>query len=619
MATYYVDASGGNDSNDGLTTGAPFLTLAKCVAVAAAGDTFNLKGTFRESADFTGKGDNITIQQWAGQTAAWIRGDTVVSSFTVDGGGQCYNKTITTGLAVYAVTANWDSQVDAYGQHYGHLTKAASLAACKTTDNSWYYDSGTGVLSVRIGANLNPSGYTVTYCGVASATVGRNGLSIGGAATVPAHGIVIKNLTFAMWCYLPAGWGYGLQLLSCNNSLADGNTYYDCGYHAQGILGYNGVPVRNVWERNASSFGIAAAGDSAYVVYADTGGVDVDSGFENCYCLLSPYLGMDGLPIAMSGVTTASVIGFACHTGGAMNISRFRAKNCLVYTRTVHASMTNRMGSYVVKHTTAPSNRLVANTYGAWLDRCDTINGVKSVWVDSGAWTNSRLDFSQSGSTSAAVLSNGCVLGDASSNNADAWMLWSACEIVTDLNVGANPAAVFNCRGNTSTSKKTHIININCSIINKSLATDAQIRTFFNHILTASPDIYARGTIYMHRALGTGANHNNLTYGNTSVTPELIDFKNCWYINMDTDRYTSGTTYNDKTEFDDIDTGGVFEAGTNPFRDPSGTGPLELNAYGKSMTAFVLPNCTEGINRRAYSKNYGAYQYGFKATTIPPL
>lgn len=618
MATYYADsgAAGGGDGS----SGTPFNTLAACVAVAAAGDTFNLKGTFRETADFRDKGDNITIQQWSGQTPAWIRGDTVVSSFTVDGG--CYKKTIATSLTVRTVTANWDTQINSFGQHYGHLTLATSKANCQATDNSWYYDSVSGELDIRIGANADPAGYTVTYV-----SGSLNGLDVGSTTSTAAVGINVKNLTFALWSSPSAGTGYGLRMYSCQNSLSEGNTYYDCGYHSQGLVNYNGVPMRNVWEKNSSTFGITAAGDSAFVAYADTGGIDVDSGFENCYVRLSPYLGMDGNPIAQSGVSSATVLGIICHTTSALNIKKFKAIDCLVSVGTTHASMTNRMGSYRTANVAAPGNQDDWRTYGAILLRCHTTTGVSALSKGSAAWVYSVIDLSQAGTSGAARVTNGGVLGDNAAIDDHTYMLWHGCDIRVNLDissVAADHSMMFQVRGNTSTSKATHIRLIGCSVVNTSMSTAAQVRGFFNHIVTASPTIYARQTIFMHRLAASGSNHNNLTYNNSGITTDelvasMLKFKDCWYINMDSDRYASGTFVNDSSEWaSKVDANGVY--GTrSPFLDDSGASPLSLNAYGKSVQKYVLPNIKDGINRRLYSKHYGAHQYGFEATTIPPL
>lgn len=627
--TYYVHGDTGNDTTGTGASGAPWKTLAKVKTATSglANDTVNIAGTFREYADFRDEGNGLTIQQWSGQTPAWIRGDTAATGFSIgtnvgtDDG--TYTKNIGTGLTIRTVTANWDSQVNSFGQHYGHLTPAATLVACNGTNNTWFYNSGTGFLYVRIGANANPSGYTVTYV-----SGSLNGLDVGSTTSTAAAGITVKNLTFALWCSPSAGTGYGLRLYSCQNSLSDGNVYYDCGYHSQGLVNYNGVPMRNVWEKNSSTFGITAAGDSAYVAYADTGGIDVESGFENCYVRLSPYLGMDGNPIAQTGVTSATAIGIVCHTTALLNIKKFKAVDCLVSVGTTHSSMTNRLGSYRTANVALPGNPDDWRTYGAILLRCHTTTGVLSLFKGSTAWVYSVIDLSQAGTSGAARITNGGVLGDNASIDAVTYMLWHGCDIRVNLDissVAADHSMMFQVRGNTGTLVPSHIRLIGCSVVNTSLSTAAQVRGIFGHIITASPTIYARQTIFMHRLAASGANHNNLTYNNSGIDTvgelALLNFKDCWYVNMDSDRYASGTYVNDSSEWvASIDANGIY--GTrSPFLDESGASPLWLNGFGKSYSKFVSPNIIEGINRRQYggSHKYGAYQYGKEATTVPPL
>lgn len=623
---YYVDASGGNDSNNGTTTGTPFLTLAKCVTVAAAGDTFNLKGTFRESADFRDKGNNITIQQWAGQTAAWIRGDTVLSSFTIDGTSNNYNATVASGLTIATVTVNWDSQVNSQGQHYGHLTKASSKANCQATNDSWYY-SGTE-LNVRIGANLNPSGYTVTYVGAAS---GKNGLDVGSNGVTPGVGYLVKNITFALWSYSAAGTGYGLRLFSTQNSLADGNTYYDCGYHSQGIVNYNGIPVRNVWEKNSSAYGIVAGGDSHYVVYADTGGCDSDSGFENCFALTRPFLGRDGNPIHNGA--SATMIGFACHTGnGAVsyNIKNFIVKDCLVVMGTTHASTTNRMIAFRTAGVADPGNPLDWRTYGAKFIRADVQSGVSCLTKSHAAFVYCNWDFSLAGSTGAASDSNGGAIGDNASADRAQSILFYGCDIRADLNTGSGShGCMFYVRGNTAlgASGRCTIRFIGCSVLNTSTnSTDAKVRAIFDHSTdnTCASGIYARQSIFGH-AIPTGTNLNNFTWNNGGITlPDKFNIKDCWIINVASTRYSSHTSYDQDTEWFNASTGidptGLYGT-VSPFRSQFGVGGLQLNGYGRSTKKFLSPNIIEGINRRQYggSHNYGAYQYGKEAAVVPPL
>lgn len=622
MATYYVDASGGSDSNDGLTTGAPFLTLAKCVTVAAAGDTFNLKGTFRESADFRDKGNNITIQQWAGQTAAWIRGDTVVSSFTSDGG--CYKKTIATGLTVVTVTVNWDTQVNSQGQHYGHLTKVASKGTCQATADSWYYDSVSGELDIRIGAGLDPAGYTVTYVGAATS---KNGLDVGSTTSTAASGQTVRGLTISLWSYPAAGYGYGLRMFSCQNSLADGNTYHDCGYHSQGIVNYNGTVTRNVWEKNSSAFGLVAGGDSHYVLYSDTGGCDVESGFENCYGLLRPYLGRDGNPIHNG--SNATMQGITTHTSDGTNyrnIKKFVAKDCTIVMGTTHASTTNRMNAFRTSGVADAGDPNNWRTYAAKFIRCHVKNGVCSLTKSNVAFVYCNWDFSLAGSTGACKDSLGGAFGDnATIDSANTNILWYGCDIKADLNAGASDhGCMFQCRGNTGTSpvRPVTLRFIGCSIVNTSTnITDAKVRTFFNHStnLATSSGIYARQSIFSHYS-PPGTNLNSFTWNNSVFDPTaMFDIKDCWYVNVTAGRYSSWSTVDSQAEWTSgVDANGIFGT-VQPFLNPSGYDTLALNGYGKSLTKYVLPNIKDGINRRLFSKNYGAYQYGFEATTIPPL
>ncbi len=60
---YFVNASTGNDNNDGLTANTPFLTFSKGFATAVAGDVINLySGTYSYSGTITFSKSNITLR-----------------------------------------------------------------------------------------------------------------------------------------------------------------------------------------------------------------------------------------------------------------------------------------------------------------------------------------------------------------------------------------------------------------------------------------------------------------------------------------------------------------------------------------------------------------------------
>ena len=616
MATYYVNASTGNDSNDG-SSGTPFLTLAKCVTVAAANDTFNLAGTFRESADFRDKGDNITIQQWAGQTVAWILGDTVLATWT--NGVNIYTKTIATGLTVHTVVVDWFTSIATTGQHYGHLTRAASAAAVATTDNSWFYDSGTGLMTIRIGADLDPAGFTVSY-------VFDNLLGIRLGSTTSAQVAANwHNLNFGLWCASGAGFGYSVKCDNSSNSRASGNMYHDCGYHAQGFTnGVNALMSNNV-ESGSSCFGITAAGDSAFVCYSEEEGMGgVRSGFDNCYVRLGGFLGRDQLPIAMrdpvtlTALTTCTPWGFICHTSGSgTTITNFECRDCLVNVNTAHSSMqaTNRMGSYKASHTAAPSNPWDWETYAARFVRCNSINGVTSATTDSAAFVYCSFDMAQAGTSGVSRVDNpgSGVFGGNGSNNTNLYVMYHGCDMRANIDissVSANHSAIFRCSPAVSTTVDVYLIG--CSVLNTSQSTAAQVRAIFNQVVLRLPTIHARQCIFAHR-IAAGTNLNQLTYNNTGTTAATLDFSNCWYVNIAATRYASAVAYDTPAEWTaSIDPASIH--GTiSPFLDFSGTTPLELNAYAKTQTAQGSPSLESGINWRAYDNSHGAYQYGDEA------
>lgn len=79
LRTFYVDAAGGSDSNDG-SIGSPFQTIAKINSTAQAGDRFYLKGTFGGTDELSknaaaGTSTNpVQVVVWPGETATLNNG-----------------------------------------------------------------------------------------------------------------------------------------------------------------------------------------------------------------------------------------------------------------------------------------------------------------------------------------------------------------------------------------------------------------------------------------------------------------------------------------------------------------------------------------------------------------
>lgn len=79
LRTFYVDAAGGSDSNDG-SIGSPFQTISKIHTTMQAGDRFYMKGTFTGTTSFGSAGnggtstDPIQLVVWPGETCALQNG-----------------------------------------------------------------------------------------------------------------------------------------------------------------------------------------------------------------------------------------------------------------------------------------------------------------------------------------------------------------------------------------------------------------------------------------------------------------------------------------------------------------------------------------------------------------
>lgn len=100
MATYYVDAATGNDTDDGLSEANAWLTLGKAASTVAAGDKVNVKaGTYNEIVTLatSGTADNEIV--WEGYTTTV--GDGTPGIVVVEGGN-----TRATCLAMPSISRN---------------------------------------------------------------------------------------------------------------------------------------------------------------------------------------------------------------------------------------------------------------------------------------------------------------------------------------------------------------------------------------------------------------------------------------------------------------------------------------------------------------------------------
>lgn len=196
MASYYVHPSGTGATQaqcQSASTPAPSLNrLFSFVSGGtgfADGDVIYVAGQIRGTAanpeygyasyNLGAAAVAITFQPWgidqpnpAGLTLSppLLRGDAPCGSFTWNVAGYyVIDAALPTGKAVSGVTYRWGEVKNRDGVPMAHLTYTTSTANCAATANSFYYNSGTGVLYVNV---TNPVGTQITGGTLASGLVG---------------------------------------------------------------------------------------------------------------------------------------------------------------------------------------------------------------------------------------------------------------------------------------------------------------------------------------------------------------------------------------------------------------------------------------------------------------
>jgi hypothetical protein len=183
VVNYYVDPVAGLDANTGTGPNAPLKTISAAIAKADVG-VINLKaGIYYETlGNVIGVTVNrdIQIKSWSGGNDVTIRNavDSAAVTWTVNT-GITYQATI--GQTIYRVMDK--TVVDARGD-YLDLKPQTSIASVNANPGSYWYDSATGIIYVRMHTNRTPSGDALLLRANTSLRVNGN------------RAILLKNLRF---------------------------------------------------------------------------------------------------------------------------------------------------------------------------------------------------------------------------------------------------------------------------------------------------------------------------------------------------------------------------------------------------------------------------------------
>lgn len=373
--TYYIqqDTLNGSSSGGGGagTQGSPWLVRNIDDLSALITNTVgsgNVAYLMKRGADLraTAGGLGLSID-WANVTlGAWGSGnDPIYSGFIDDDGTSwtstgtgAYYKTFTSAFWVRKATNPWTDL--AVGTETV-FTKRTSQATVEANNNSWWWDSGTNRLYVRIGANVDPgnSDNFIQVCRCDSF-----GLLAGNA-----DNIRIENS-------MALGFGMGTvgsQKYSLMSVARDANTnvFYNChgyysGHHVVGHLvsGAGNAGGISTWINCTWGLGrVDAAGASTmFVAFANDGGHEFI--LRGCRCLYGalPDSGSTG----WSATTVKRGLPYYCHTvGGGATVALALVWDFLTDSGTYSCAQNGAMGN-IPAYT---NNRGNLASYRAWIHR----------------------------------------------------------------------------------------------------------------------------------------------------------------------------------------------------------------------------------------------------------
>lgn len=183
IVNYYVDPALGSDANAGTGPNAPLKTIAAAIAKADVGVIQVKAGVAYESlGNVIGVTVNrdIQIRSMSGANDVIIRNgiDSAAVTWTINT-GSTYQATVNT--TIFRVMDK--TVVDARGD-YLDLKPQTSIANVNANPGSYWYDSATGIIYVRMHTNRSPSGDALLFRANTSLRVNGN------------RAIFLKNLRF---------------------------------------------------------------------------------------------------------------------------------------------------------------------------------------------------------------------------------------------------------------------------------------------------------------------------------------------------------------------------------------------------------------------------------------
>lgn len=626
MATYYWDASGGNDSNDGLSASAPFKTFggvapAAALAGLSSGDLVYLSGTFRpvNTADlntFTlfalSSRTGVTIRQWPGMPQAVIRADAVVAGSFVDSGAGYWTTTIeaslnnsgNTPVATVGYDANTWTGTNGDTLYRG-IMRSVAAGSVAATNYSFNYNNTTGELRVRMDGSLNPNSFVVTLVRGGS----YKNFDLSGCTNC-----YVYDLVGHLAGLLSTSSGYVFSLTNCTNCHYVNCKAHNGGFHPFGAIGSGGSTTNdyNFFIRCTGAGG--GTNSTIFVHYCDE---DVQySGYRDCVAHVHYHLDYEGASCYSS---PTGCTGFHMHTAAAIvnnGGTNERSGNEIVDIEITRCrAYCYQSGVYGCKgfsYTDLPE--FTGTTYqttgrAARFVECQS-------WDDSNLTCNNPALFQRcilrltEAGTSGVITTGAIKCNEQTAGGTGTFLtclpLFDSCVIIVNSD-NASAGNIFEPRTTAYTAGSGPAL-MNCTIIDVGTGSN-QLHVFDYNANKANFSYHVSGCAISHTKTGTA----RLCGDDTTLLAAVHDF--------DTNAYCAFTVFSQNTSYDTqgewssaIDTG---TAKTAPlyttttamgFLSPSTTGEVTMTS---SLNAFVQPVAAtaNGVSGHSFSGCYGAWQF----------
>lgn len=595
MATYYVDGDFGSDSGDG-TSSNPWLTIAHLIATAGtltAGDTVYLAGKFHEYNNSWPNNVDLTIAQWPGSTQAQIVGATNLSSTGwTNTSGTTWTKNIGAGLAVGGFVSTWHDRVDANG-HYGHYKLAASAAAVVGDDFSWFYATGTGLLTIDVGTDASPNiAGDFDYMWV--------GKDLPVLQMTSSTRCTISGIEFGLMGGTAAG-SYLLYMDGTDNKAVN-CSFFDGGAHAV-TMGV-GTNTRN--GVIGCTFSGCGSTSSLIAWYSSSG--NVTGGYAtDCRFIQTSYRDPSASPVNSS----LTVDGVYAHTNGPDDTGWLISPGGVTLRGCTFTRPFGNPGNDFDHRNSAAvtADSQTQSDYPLYANGC-TFTDTTSIGGYHVCYENCTF-------IATSALSGGAALarmGASTNLGVDQRLLIGNFFAWNNYAANPNDRAFMHGR-NASGSDNTTIILINNTFCEVS-HTDA----YWPRLVTwngagSSGKFYARGNVIAGKQ-GAGTKGLTMHVGDGSIPDASFDCKGNWWFGEDSgyaSTFGEGVNRNTLAEFrtniDTLANGAVYS--TNPNIDSPSTAATPTPGSNLRTTKLrQTVHTSYGVNGLGYSGFYGAWQSG---------